>query len=141
MFPVSEQVRRIVLPVLTFLLMLTLWQVATTFRWISPLSLPAPRGSSKSASDVSNVLLTYIRMTIYETLSTFLLTSLGGILVGALLMQARAFDSPHIRPLLCFSCCRSIVLALLFVVWFGVNIVSRLTFAGFIAFFPSSSQP
>jgi NitT/TauT family transport system permease protein len=136
MFPVSEQVRRIVLPVLTFLLMLTLWQVATTFRWINPLSLPAPARIFQVGVGRFDVLLTHILMTIYETLSTFLLTSLGGILVGALLMQCRAFRLSTYPTIVMFQLLPKIALAPLFVVWFGVNIVSRLTFAGFIAFFP-----
>jgi NitT/TauT family transport system permease protein len=51
-------------------------------------------------------------------------------------MLFRPFRLAVYPSIVMFQLLPKIALAPLFVVWFGVNVVSRLAFAGFIAFFP-----
>lgn len=116
--------------------MFALWQVAATYGWIGPLSLPGPAAIFEVGIGHFEVLLPHILATASETLATFILTSVGGIVVGALLMQSTTFRRAIYPNLVMFQLLPKIALAPLFVVWFGVNVASRLAFAGFIAFFP-----
>jgi NitT/TauT family transport system permease protein len=132
----SSRAQRILLPLFNCSCIVLLWQVAVTQRWISPLSLAAPLEAAKVAVGSFNILLPHILATTYATLLTFVLSSVGGMLLGALLMLWRSFRLAVYPSLVMFQLLPKIALAPLFVVWFGVNILSRLSFAGFIAFFP-----
>jgi NitT/TauT family transport system permease protein len=132
----SSKAQRILLPLLNCFCLLLLWQFAVTHRWISPLSLAAPFEAARVAVDSFNILLPHILVTAYATLLTFVVSSVGGMLLGALLMHWRSFRLAVYPSLVIFQLLPKIALAPLFVVWFGVNILSRLSFAGFIAFFP-----
>ena len=132
----SSKIQRILLPLLNCLCLVLLWQVAVSYHWISPLSLASPFEAAKIAFGSFNILLPHILATVYATLLTFVLSSVGGMLLGALLMHWRSFRLAVYPSLVMFQLLPKIALAPLFVVWFGVNILSRLSFAGFIAFFP-----
>jgi NitT/TauT family transport system permease protein len=132
----SSKAQRILLPLLNCICIVLLWQYAVTHRWISPLSLAAPFEAAKVAASSFNILLPHILATAYATLLTFLLSSVGGIFLGALLMHWRGFRLAVYPSLVMFQLLPKIALAPLFVVWFGVNLISRLSFAGFISFFP-----
>jgi NitT/TauT family transport system permease protein len=132
----SSKAYRILLPLLNSVCLVSLWQVAVTHGWIGRLSLAAPVEAAKVAYDSFDVMLPHILATIYATLLTFVLSSVGGMLLGALLVHWRTFRLAVYPSLVMFQLLPKIALAPLFVVWFGVNLVSRLSFAGFIAFFP-----
>jgi NitT/TauT family transport system permease protein len=132
----SSKAQRILLPLLNCCCLLLLWEYAVLHRWISPLSLSSPSAAMRTAVSSFAVLLPHILATTYETLLTFVLCSVGGILLGALLMHWRSFRLAVYPSIVMFQLLPKIALAPLFVVWFGVNVVSRLSFAGFISFFP-----
>jgi NitT/TauT family transport system permease protein len=132
----SGRAQRILLPLLNCGAIVLLWQLAVTERWINPLSLAAPFEAARVAVSSFNILLPHILATIYATLLTFVLSSVGGMLLGTLLLHWRSFRLAVYPSLVMFQLLPKIALAPLFVVWFGVNILSRLSFAGFIAFFP-----
>ena len=132
----SSRAQRILLPLANCCGILLLWEYAVVHRWINPLSLSSPSEAVKTAMSSFSVLLPHILATTYETLLTFVLSSVCGILLGALLMHWRRFRLAVYPSIVMFQLLPKIALAPLFVVWFGVNIVSRVSFAGFIAFFP-----
>ena len=132
----SSKARRILLPVFCCCCILLLWQLSVSERWISPLSLAAPLEAVKVAISSFEVMLPHILATAYATLLTFALSSVGGMLLGALLMHGHIFRRAVYPSLIMFQLLPKIALAPLFVVWFGVNLISRLSFAGFISFFP-----
>jgi NitT/TauT family transport system permease protein len=132
----SSRAQRILLPLANFGVILLLWEYAVAHSWISPLSFSSPTVAVKIAVDSFGVMLPHILATLNETLLTFALSSVGGILFGALLMHWRRFRLAVYPSIVMFQLMPKIALAPLFVVWFGVNIISRVSFAGFIAFFP-----
>jgi NitT/TauT family transport system permease protein len=132
----SSRAQRILLPLANCCGILLLWEYAVAHSWISPLSFSSPALAVKVAVNSFGVMLPHILATLYETLLTFVLSSVGGILLGALLMHWRRFRLAVYPSIVMFQLLPKIALAPLFVVWFGVNIVSRVSFAGFIAFFP-----
>src|ERR1700749_1691531 len=87
----SGRAQRILLPLLNCGTIVLLWQLAVTERWISPLSLAAPFEVAKVTVSSFRILLPHILATTYATLLTFVLSSVGGILLGALLMHWRNF--------------------------------------------------
>lgn len=132
----SSRAQRILLPLANCCGILLLWEYAVLHNWINPLSLASPSAAVKVAVSSFGVLLPHILATTCETLLTFVLSSVGGILLGTLLMHWRAFRLAVYPSIVMFQLLPKIALAPLFVVWFGVNVVSRLSFAGFISFFP-----
>jgi len=87
----SGRAQRILLPLLNCGCIVLLWQVAVIHRWISPLSLASPFEAAKVAFGSFNILLPHILATTYATALTFVLSSAGGMLLGALLMHWRRF--------------------------------------------------
>jgi NitT/TauT family transport system permease protein len=134
--PKTSRAQRILLPLANSCAILLLWEHAVMHGWINPLSLSAPSAAFRTAVSSFGVLLPHILATTYETLLTFALSSIGGMLLGGLLMHWRAFRLAVYPSIVMFQLLPKIALAPLFVVWFGVNIISRLSFAGFISFFP-----
>lgn len=139
MTPMLKQLskaQRTLLPTFSCVSLLLLWQLSVSQGWISSLSLAAPAEMVKVAVSSFEIMLPHILATAYATLMTFVLSSLGGMLLGALLMYGHNFRRAVYPSLVMFQLLPKIALAPLFVVWFGVNIISRLAFAGFISFFP-----
>jgi NitT/TauT family transport system permease protein len=132
----SSGAQRILLPLANGCGILLLWEYAVMHGWINPLSLSAPSAAWRTAVSSFGVLLPHILATTYETLLTFALSSIGGMLLGTLLMHWRGFHLAVYPSIVMFQLLPKIALAPLFVVWFGVSIISRLSFAGFISFFP-----
>ncbi|AMN41099.1 ABC transporter permease [Rhodoplanes sp. Z2-YC6860] len=132
----SSKAQRILLPLLTCCSIVLLWQLSVSNGWISSLSLAAPWEAVKVAVASIDVMWPHIMATAYATVLTFALSSIGGMLLGALLMHGRIFRLAVYPSLVMFQLLPKIALAPLFVVWFGVNLISRLSFAGFISFFP-----
>src|SRR3984957_8367124 len=132
----SSRAQRILLPLANCCGILLLWEYAVLHGWINPLSLASPSAALKVAASSFGVLFPHILATTYETLLTFVLSSVGGILLGALLMHWRMFRLAVYPSIVMFQLLPKIALAPLFVVWFGVNIPSRLSVAASISFFP-----
>ncbi len=87
----SSTAQRILLPLLSCVCILLLWQLSASKQWISPLSLAAPLDAVKVAIASFEIMLPHILSTAYATVLTFALSSVGGMLLGALLMHGRAF--------------------------------------------------
>lgn len=136
MLRLSGKAQQVLLPLLTSLCIVLLWQCAVTQRWISPLSFSSPSEIAKVGMSSFSIMFPHILATAYTTLLTFVLSSLGGILLGTFLMHWRRFRLAVYPSIVMFQTLPKIALAPLFVVWFGVNLISRLSFAGFISFFP-----
>jgi len=136
MLKYSSKAQRTLLPVLSCVSILLLWQLSVSKGWISSLSMAAPLEMGKVAIGSFEIMWPHIWATTYATFLTFLLSSVGGMLLGALLMHGRVFRRAVYPSLVMFQLLPKIALAPLFVLWFGVNLVSRLAFAGFISFFP-----
>jgi NitT/TauT family transport system permease protein len=132
----SNKAQQVLLPLLTSFCIVLLWQYAVMQRWISPLSFSSPLEIAKVGASSFDVMFPHIVATAYATLLTFVLTSVGGIVLGTFLMHWRRFRLAVYPSIVMFQMLPKIALAPLFVVWFGVSLVSRLSFAGFISFFP-----
>ena len=132
----SSRAQRILLPLANCCGILLLWEYAVLQQLDQSAQPSSPSAAVEVAVSSFSVLLPHILATTYETLLTFVLSSVGGILLGTLLMHWRMFRLAVYPSIVMFQLLPKIALAPLFVVWFGVNIVSRLSFAGFISFFP-----
>jgi NitT/TauT family transport system permease protein len=134
MYARSSRARRILLPAFNFAALLLLWEFSVSQKWVDPLGLAAPSAIARLAVSSFTVLSSHILVTATATIVTFVLSSLFGMALGVMLWwQFRLAVYPSI---VMFQLLPKIALAPLFVVWFGVNVVARLAFAGFIAFFP-----
>jgi NitT/TauT family transport system permease protein len=136
MYARSSRARRILLPAFNFAALLLLWEFSVSQKWVDPLGLAAPSAIARLAVSSFTVLSSHILVTATATIVTFVLSSLFGMALGALLMLWRQFRLAVYPSIVMFQLLPKIALAPLFVVWFGVNVVARLAFAGFIAFFP-----
>jgi len=128
--------RRVVLPVLAFVIALALWEWACRAFRISSLLLVPPSEVWSTLSMALPILWPHALATLRETVEGFLLASLAGLALGTLVTaspRARMAFMPYILTL---QLVPKIALAPLFIVWLGVGPTSRLAFAVFIAFFP-----
>src|SRR5260370_29165298 len=132
----ASRAQRILLPLANCCCMLLLWEYAVMHGWINPLSLSSPSAAFRTAASSFGVLLPHILATTYETLLTFALSSIGGMLLGALLMPWRRFRLPVYPSIVVFQLLPNITLGPLFFVWFAFNISSLLPSAGVNSFFP-----
>src|SRR5260221_12170715 len=115
----SSRAQRILLPLANCCGILLLWEYTVMHGWINPLSLSSPSAAVRVAASSFGVLLPHILATTYETLLTFALSSIGGMLLGALLMHWHSFRLPVYLSFVTSQRFSNIALAPLFVVWFG----------------------
>ena len=128
--------RRILLPLLTLLGALWLWEWACRAFRISSLLLVPPSEVWATLSLAFPILLPHARATLLETIAGFLLAAAAGLALGTMITASRRLNQAFMPYILMFQLVPKIALAPLFIVWLGVGTPSRLAFATFIAFFP-----
>lgn len=129
-------VTRWIWPLLLLVTLAVIWEVVVrindTPRWM----LPPPSAILESFRDDWRMLLHHSRVTLGEVLIGFLLALVAGILTGI------AIDSSHIiertiYPLLIASqTIPMVVLAPLFLIWFGYGLLPKVLITALVAYFP-----
>jgi NitT/TauT family transport system permease protein len=132
----SETVLAIALPAGTALLALAAWQAFTRLGHIPSVLLPAPTEIAWDFIAGAPELLYHALMTGYQIVLAFLLATVLGFLIAAVLAYSPFLKEMLYPNLVLFQLIPKIALAPLFVVWLGIDAPSRLAFATFISFFP-----
>ena len=131
-----RRLRPIVLPVLTTIILLVVWEVGVRAYDVSPVVLPPP--SSIAASLVRNfpILMHHAKQTTEEAALGFALAVVTGFACGFGLAYSPLFREATYPHMVFFQLIPKVALAPLFIMWLGVGSESRLAFTVFIAFFP-----
>ncbi len=127
---------QVVLPLFTTALVLGLWEVLVRIYHVPPTLLPAPSVIWSRLLETFPTLAQHAVPTTVETVLSFLLATLGGVVLAIMLTYSRLLNSAIYPGVVFFQLIPKIALAPLFVVWMGIGSQARLAFAVFIAFFP-----
>ncbi len=131
-----EAIFAIVLPALTGIAVLALWQFATVSGGISEVFLPSPVAVLLELKRSAGELCFHGGITAVETIAAFLLAILIGGGLAAIISFSVLFRETVFPTILTLQMIPKIALAPLFIIWLGIDIKSRIAFGLFISFFP-----
>jgi len=125
-------------PVLFFIVLLLAWEGISRLQLLPPFILPAPVSIIVSLVTDIGYMAKHIGVTVYETAAGFLASVLLAVIV-AVLMDALTAVKKTIFPLLVISqTIPIIILAPLFIIWFGYGYFPKIIIVILICFFPIS---
>ncbi len=130
------QVRLVLLPVVTAMLVTGCWETIVRIKNISNALLPAPSAIALRLVETLPFLLRQAIPTTLETIASFLISLVLGIGLAVLICKSRLVRDALYPNIVLFQLIPKIALAPLFIVWLGIGSTSRITFAVFISFFP-----
>jgi NitT/TauT family transport system permease protein len=126
----------IILPVLTTIVMLSIWEAAVRILAVSPVTLPAPSAIFHSLVYNFPLLLHHTAQTTSEAAMGLALAIAFGVSTGMALAYSPIFRAAVYPHMVFFQLVPKVALAPLFIMWLGIGSESRLAFCVFIAFFP-----
>ena len=127
-----------ILSPLSFVLILIVWEAIARAGLVSPLVLPAP----SRIWDGLVILFTadwfpqHVWYTMAETLIGFFVGGIAAIALGILMVNVRLFKEVIYPYVVAFQVMPKVVLAPIFITWFGFGIESKVVMAIAISFFP-----
>lgn len=128
----------LVLSPLLFILIVGGWEMAVKVFDIPRIILPAPSAVVRSFWGLltEGDLLRHFGITLYETVAGFLLGSLSGLLLGALVSQFRLVEKTLYPYIVAFQTLPKVAIAPIIIIWFGYGLGSKVIITAMIAFFP-----
>jgi NitT/TauT family transport system permease protein len=127
---------QILLPAAVTLGVLVAWELAVRALAIRSLILPPPSEVAYVMATRYELLLAHLWPSLYMTVLGFLLSVVAGMLVAVLITYSRIVRLAIYPVIVVSQIVPKISIAPLFIVWFGTGLVSSLTLAVLIAFFP-----
>lgn len=132
----EARVREWVLPGLTIVGLLVLWEAAVAGLRIPPYLLPAPRAIAAKMAQSGPLLLRESLSTISAITTGFALAVLVGVLVATGMVYWAAFQRAVYPVLVTAQVLPKVALAPLFIVWFGFGMLPKVIMTFLISFFP-----
>ncbi|WPB57457.1 ABC transporter permease [Xylophilus sp. GOD-11R] len=126
----------VALPLFTVALLLGVWEILVRQYKVPVSLLPAPSAIGARLVETFPTLLQHTVPTTIETVASFALASVAGVMLAILLTYSRLVNSALYPSVVFFQLIPKVALAPLFIVWMGIGSPARLAFAVFIAFFP-----
>lgn len=132
----SERIGRIVGPLLVLLALLAIWEVwvrlADTPRWM----LPAPSDILAAFRADYALLANHTWVTLQEVLIGFGIALLAGLLTGIAIDSSRLIERALYPLLIASQTIPMVVLAPLFLIWFGYGLLPKVLITALVAYFP-----
>lgn len=112
------------------------WEIAVrvtdTPRWM----LPAPSAVGESFRDDWRLLLSHTRVTLTEVVIGFGIALLAGLITGVLIESSRIIERAVYPLLIASQTIPMVVLAPLFLIWFGYGLLPKVLITALVAYFP-----
>ena len=127
-----------ILSPLSFLVVLALWEAISRAGWVAPIVLPPPT----RVWDGLVILFTapwfpqHVWLTTAETLIGFVIGGVAAIFLGIVMVNVRLFKEVVYPYVVAFQVMPKVVLAPIFITWFGFGMESKIVMAIAISFFP-----
>jgi NitT/TauT family transport system permease protein len=134
--PRLRRLRPVILPLVTAVAVLLVWQIVVTVLRIPAVILPPPVAIGLELWRVLPVLLHNAVPTTLDTLMAFFTASALGVGLAIAIAYSPLLRDMIYPNLVLFQLIPKVALAPLFVVWFGIGSESRVVFAAFVSFFP-----
>ncbi len=123
-------------PVAFFIILLVVWELVSRLNAIPAFILPAPSMVVVTLFKEFKVMSSHILITLYETFTGFFISIIFSILI-AVLMDSIPGIRKTLYPLLVISqTIPIIILAPLFIIWFGYGYLPKIIIVILICFFP-----
>ncbi len=132
----SDIVRRILYPILLFLLVLFVWIWAADRSYFPAYVLPSPGSVLERLGTTVPEMLRHSAVTTYEVLCGFLLAIIVGISLAWLIAHVRTFEQAFYPWLVFIQVIPKVALGPLLVVWVGVGFLPKVLVSFLLAFFP-----
>lgn len=126
----------VVLPAVVLVVILVAWQTTVRALNVSESLLPAPTVVGRRIVDAWPNLIANAIPTTLQTVESFVLATVFGVIIATLLTSFRLLNSAFYPIIVFFQLIPKVALAPLFVVWMGIGAAARIEFGIFIAFFP-----
>ena len=127
---------RVIGPILVLLALIVIWEVwvhlADTPRWM----LPAPTDIVQSFRDDWRLLAEHTRVTLTEVLVGFGIALVAGIATGIAIDSSRLIERALYPLLIASQTIPMVVLAPLFLIWFGYGLLPKVLSTALVAYFP-----
>jgi len=131
-----EAIARWIWPLLLLIALGVTWEIAVrasdTPRWM----LPPPSAIAESFRDDWRLLLQHTRVTLGEVLIGFAIALLAGIITGVAIDSSRIVERTVYPLLIASQTIPMVVLAPLFLIWFGYGLLPKVLITALVAYFP-----
>jgi putative hydroxymethylpyrimidine transport system permease protein len=132
----KEQLSRAIWPALLLIALGGIWEMAVrltdTPRWM----LPPPSDVARAFRDDFGMLMGHMRVTLIEVVVGFGIALLAGLLAGVAIDSSRIVERAVYPLLIASQTVPMVVLAPLFLIWFGYGLLPKVLITALIAFFP-----
>lgn len=132
----SDRIARILGPAAVLIALLVIWEVAVhlndTPRWM----MPAPTDIAQSFRDDWSMLMMHTRVTLSEVLIGFGIAVAAGLLTGIAIDSSRIVERALYPLLIASQTIPMVVLAPLFLIWFGYGLLPKVLITALVAYFP-----
>src|SRR5262249_29198115 len=128
----------LVLSPLSFVVVLVVWEAVSRAGWVAPIVLPPP----SRVWDGLVILFTaswfpqHVLLTTAETLIGFVVGGAAAIVLAIVMVNVRLFKEVVYPYVVAFQVMPKVVLAPIFITWFGFGMESKIVMAIAISFFP-----
>lgn len=129
-------VRRLIYPLVGFVVIVILWQGYVDLAHVSKIVLPSPRDIMRASWQSSDLLLRETVPTTLESLYGFALAVVIGIPLAVCVANSRILNLTLYPILIATQSVPKVAVAPIILVWFGLGMQSKLAIAFLVAFFP-----
>lgn len=134
----EKRLTRLVLPPLvTFLLVISCWELLVQLLAIPHYILPAPHQIIRKLVELRATLWSHASITLQEAIGGFLLGNAVGILVAIVFAHSPVFHRSLMPYAVASQTTPIVVIAPLVMLWFGFGLFSKIILAAFISIFPA----
>jgi ABC-type nitrate/sulfonate/bicarbonate transport system permease component len=128
--------RRIVAPVGGLAVVVAAWEALVRCFGLAPYELPAPSRVARALVDSRELLVPHLRATASVAVLGLVLGAVAGVVIGAALAVAPLLRAAFQPLLVASQSVPAVVLAPVFIVWFGFGTFPRLLVVAIVVFFP-----
>lgn len=123
-------------PLLLLVIFLAGWHAASAYGLIPPYLVPSPSTVWSRAIETAGLLWGHSLVTSYEILIGFLLSVIGGVLLGAAIVSSRTLEQTLYPWLVVIQVIPKVAIGPLLVVWLGFGLGPKVLIAFLLGFFP-----
>jgi len=126
----------LLLPVLTFVILFVVWELAVRLLDVKTIILPAPTYIFAELFGSFSFYVPHIKTTFYEAIMGFLLGTFLALLGGVLMSQSRLLERMLLPVAVLANVTPIVVIAPLFMIWFGFGSYPKILISAICTFFP-----
>ena len=123
-------------PLLLLVIFLAGWHAASAYGLIPPYLVPSPSTVWSRGIETAGLLWGHSLVTSYEILIGFLLSVIGGVLLGAAIVSSRTLEQTLYPWLVVIQVIPKVAIGPLLVVWLGFGLGPKVLIAFLLGFFP-----